>query len=388
VQLLFHNASSSLASVPSALDHCIQERFERFSKLLFPLLPKKFEVIVHYESFEKTNPKALSMFDAAESGLSHFVFKFDFFRLQNLKEDDSKLFAETLDRCVLHELVHALDISVIQESCRVYHSGAHELQQLNHHPGIYWSVMHYFFFLRNEAVALLAEELFLGSNENLAEKLNEFEHALTKLLNNVCNSHVESSEALKEACEGAYSYAAHVALFLSNDKNSKALLTQENKLKLLESFLQLDLSEWIASLFVKFDFLKNFDNGALNVLFDLGENEDNWRILTGKYLATEYELISHCESVLSERLSLDQLEKALAQDRDSVHDLELEVLERARKLFSYRSEFNAHFVDWILSYIFAKDDLIDDDRPFVGYVDDSFLLDVAFCRMNSFESIT
>ncbi|MEI7670093.1 MAG: hypothetical protein WCJ33_08430, partial [Pseudomonadota bacterium] len=161
----------------------IKKVFAEKIELVFELLPAgelTFNVNLEQEKKEETS-EILASFDSERSGGGVYVFHVYYSTIRQIAdsqlsiEDNSIL--NTFSDTILHELIHATDLSILKESNAVrehsYRLHGSDSKQLlrdlnapNYEWNVQWAMLLFFQIFRNEGVAMLGEHL-LDENSNL-----------------------------------------------------------------------------------------------------------------------------------------------------------------------------------------------------------------------------
>lgn len=367
------------------LSEAISERLQRFSDILMGITPRAYDVMGVFGDWDEDNGRILSVFDAFGSEGNAFVIRFHAGRLLRIEEEDPDRFEQVLDQCVLHELVHALDMLVIRESCGIYHS-RNSLESLSEREnGLFWGVMHYFSFLRNEGVAMLAEKLIL--EDSISSSYREvLPHELDKLFRHLeeqleKDSLIISGSVIRELCSSVYAFAADAMLEMLGLHDRSLPEKEEEKVELLEKAMALDLSEWVILIFSRHREVLAKHEKAMSVLMSAEEGYSRLMFMSLQFHFDATELIRYCTTYCERQLTLEELEEQVRKECTSEYDVEHRLHLKAGELLQVRTEENAELIDWVLSYFYSQSDSIADNRPFIGYMDDWYVLDMALHRV-------
>jgi hypothetical protein len=357
-----------------------------FSDKLLHITPGAYDVMGVFGDWQDDNGRILSVFDAFGSEGHAFVIRFHANRLLQIQEEDIDQFEHVLDQCVLHELVHALDMSVIRESCGIYHSRNSLEKCSDREPGLFWGVMHYFSYLRNEGVAMLAERLFLRNTSASSISIDGFSHELQKLFFHLeeqleTDSLIISGSFIRELCSSVYAFAADAMLDMLGLHNRSLPEKEDEKVGLLEKAMALDLSEWVILIFSRHREVLAKHEKAMSVLMSAEEGSSRLLFMSLQFHFDATELIRYCTTYCERQMTLKELEEQVGRECLSDYDVELRLHLKAGELLQVRNEENAELIDWVLSYFYFQSDGITDDRPFIGYMDDWYVLDIALHRV-------
>ena len=409
---------NSISSKYAADDEIVLKKMESiFIENIFLLtdfIPNPNLIIkVKFKTYSGSNHLAFATFIANESDSSKFSF--DLFQpMIDLVASNNNLDILKFKRIVLHELIHALDISILKENIYEYKNNKPRIltisnQSLNVHKSVQWCFIHLLATIRNEGVALLGEKLFGDLKETISDQKafelfeNDFNLAVSLCLNSSFHNKINLDELnaiLARVKNNCYQYADVLLFnFLNKKKHSgfqdlqTYLVEYENNANnrnLLFAAFDFDLSEWIREVF-KIEFhqsdLFKINHCKLTDLCDFLEVDQD-SDLSGTYYkkALQYaysgDIIQFIEVVqsnviekLTSQLIADNLKKAL--DAEFLHDIENDIFDLATTLFELRDERNKDVIDWSLSYLFNKKDMIHDDLSFLGLQDDWMILEGA-----------
>ncbi|NDB34871.1 MAG: hypothetical protein EB023_05900 [Flavobacteriia bacterium] len=265
-------------------------------------------------------------------------------------------------KAILHETVHGLDYHVLSESIQDYVTNAHQTRLLLTTKGSnkFWLLAHYFFTLRNEGLALCAEQFLLAPSdflmhEDLAKAA--FNDGIQFLL--TTSSEDEGPESLIRFFESIYAFAgplmAKVYHFSGVDFG----------LKQLDLVVKKDLSEWVKDVLEAAHeegingFLGQFSR-AIHVDFCVFKSINE--ILDAATTANLHgiEPLDKCDFTEFDKLPPCNLKDILYQNFLNLNELygKDEIL-----LQSFHG------------YLKKKKDLISDDLPFLGLLDDYVILE-------------
>lgn len=343
--------------VCAEFDSCYSEK-EDFKRIVINLLQQlnsRFQKNIQFQILNDSNSNKSSFWIAKyqvrlsspSKGVisfnSHWLSKRDFNSTSDLI---------LLKRAVIHEFIHALDCLNIQKTTVIYHT-RNQIQGLLEelkYVDYYWIIMHYFNLLRNEGIALYAEDLL---NDELDQSVNiDFEQSFISDLRKISrwqqNNSISGKESL-QLFDSLYNYAGLIAksLFPNHGSSSETII---------EQMTGKDLSIWIWMLFQKEQWEE---------LVDVFPDKDQIKKLI------------EIQSVTALHAFLDSFEPDYkhidgASKTESFSDLKGVVLENlALKLELYGKN---QLLDRISQYISAPNDCINDQIPFIGYLDDMILL--------------
>ena len=154
---------------------------------------------------------------------------------------------------------------------------------------------------------------------------------------------------------------------------------------LVSTLFEFDLSDWIRAL-LKDSQLKNeiFHDELLNLLtaFDREIKGDSLslNLLNHGYNSNYSAFLSLLKSCVEVKSDFQDL--LLMQvnffEQETFDDLLEDLKFLSQRIIDLRNESNAELVDLSLTYLFQKEDIIQDHAPFVGYQDDWIVLEGAY----------
>ncbi len=404
------NCCSDLALEWADLQQQITSIFFAQFERLMPLMDEEQDVahVFIHLFFDDVNEKIAS-FNAADSSKGNFVFEWNGYYAQAIQEE------AIMQETVLHEIIHALDIQVILENRAQYLASKNFMlshrknvqpkENILHDFSVQWAFLHLFATIRNEGVAILGAKIVNDSvskmafDKGLSLFANDVAHALNLCKNSLYYKRVAPETVLStlEMFEHhtedyadvllyqltfsklpAYSSLSY-AEFLALDKS------EEEKLALVSTLFEFDLSDWIRAL-LKDGQLKNeiFHDELLNLLtaFDREIKGDSLslNLLNHGYNSNYSAFLSLLKSCVEVKCDFQDL--LLMQvnffEQETFDDLLEDLKFLSQRIIDLRNESNAELVDLSLTYLFQKEDIIQDHAPFVGYQDDWIVLEGAY----------
>ena len=315
----------------------------------------------------------------------------------------------TFTSSILHELIHYLDFTILNEINDEYQLKKLKLRSLNEiHYSIEWMFIHLMSTIRNEGVALLGEKIFTKNQAILNNEIafRELENDLNLAIS-LCHSSAidrknininELKNILFSIEKNAYNYADVVLFHFLNDAfdlNSDLIsIIQSNdtelKMKLLQHAFSYDLSEWLRGLlktelnnsvnfrinYTKLSALSQFiilDNYSTKKSIDFNQ------ILVFAHKNDVNNFIDLIQQITEEKIHFNDLNKQIEnyKQKQSCSDIEIDITHLINHLTNQRNHLNQELIDWSLSYLFNKKDLLHDDISFLGYQDDWMVLESA-----------
>ena len=317
---------------------------------------------------------------------------------------------------ILHELIHILDIAILKETEKEFYFNKLQLKPIHlFHSSLQWMFIHLLSNFRNEGVAILGEKLLNKTVTTLSENevMQQFENDLNLGISLCHSTAFKEKIDLKELKSiilsienNAYKYADVILFNLIIKKNSIKFngtiqeYMNDNKgipvEQILKAAFEFDLSEWIREIFkmehdpsanlqinyTKFielcDFIvrkeKNINNAydLKNILLYANQRD----------VLNFLEVIKNCTKSKMDLVAINSQFK-LFKEKSSIHDVHFDLLQLVANLLEIRNTKNQDIVDWSLSYLFAKEDFIDDELTFLGMQDDWMVIEGATILLES-----
>ena len=365
--------------------------FTSFLDELSALVKGELEISISLLPADAFSHEWIAVYHAQHSTVETFEFSFNEEALRGLHIGILDVRRIELQKAVLHELMHALDHTVIAESRNVYHQRSRKMYDLKSGeiPSNFWLFMHYLSSIRNEGVAMLAERLFFPNNEYEVENAllhfkMDFEFMLEQCksieYNGTYNSKIHS------ICNDVQRYAGILMhAIVENQPCHQGTFDRMNTLKLA---IDIDLSDWLACLIELYreDEFKEHAHALFSYFhqpagkdalqWDLGQFHELYTYDDGRYL----EFLSN---MCREKLSIPTIEQKLQNflHDDVPHDVVNLLKKQSLNLIAIRNNENAELIDWTLSYILLRVDVIDDRLEFVGFLDDWMIMDITAQRL-------
>ncbi|MFM7683849.1 MAG: hypothetical protein ACKO7P_14075 [Bacteroidota bacterium] len=288
-----------------------------------------------------------------------------------------------VNRTILHEIIHGLDILTLEDSRRKHLTNFESVRLLLDEGkfDFYWALMYFFTLLRDEGLALYGESLLLGDDGEKSEtELKEWvEHDLEWMLCAMEQNQAERA-ALDEIFSRVYDYGAYIfkVLFFEerNGKNATAHLLD---------LMNMDLSHWIWLFFKRL-----FPHQVHRILMHYSDRNLLW---FGVFVPPGTALISDPKSLLldyfmeaninplsrdnflliRERLVNSMTEEGTSWKSDHYeHDLHLMVHQRIVRIWD---SLDDELQGFALAYFINSNDQLHDELTFIGHLDDMLLLD-------------
>jgi hypothetical protein len=107
----------------------------------------------------------MAKFLIEKSSKHKFHIAFNSFWLEGFTPRNNRQLS-VVNRTILHEIIHGLDILTIEDSHRKYITNYQSVRLLlaAEKTDFFWALMYFFTLLRDEGIALYGEALFLGSD--------------------------------------------------------------------------------------------------------------------------------------------------------------------------------------------------------------------------------
>jgi hypothetical protein len=352
------------------------------------------EIEIEYHSEDSSK---LASFDIVKSTKSlhyfHIYQRFTAF----FKEDIKRL--ETI---VLHEIIHSLDHAVLHKQ--------HTLAQVES-ISTQHAFIHFLATIRNEGVAVLVQKIV--QKEAISETLeysfltleNEINTILRSCVSNAIHQRIswdEFQSILHQLHQKVYNYSDVIIYnFLKeqleftqfeelNDFIENAC--QEDKKKLITQLFKIDVSEWIQELIrieqanvirleIKLELLVH-----LCTLLNAKIHKEHHSILDDipryAYQNDSLKVIHILEQIVPQKQGLTEISTQLENTPKFREDIELEIAHLCQKLLLLRNEKTMHLIDLALTYYLSKQDVIQDETPFLGKQDDWIVLESVYILLN------
>jgi len=352
------------------------------------------EIEIEYHSEDSSK---LASFDIVKSTKSlhyfHIYQRFTAF----FKEDIKRL--ETI---VLHEIIHSLDHAVLHKQ--------HTLAQVES-ISTQHAFIHFLATIRNEGVAVLVQKIV--QKEAISETLeysfltleNEINTILRSCVSNAIHQRIswdEFQSILHQLHQKVYNYSDVIIYnFLKeqleftqfeelNDFIENAC--QEDKKKLITQLFKIDVSEWIQELIrieqanvirleIKLELLVH-----LCTLLNAKIHKEHHSILDDipryAYQNNSLKVIHILEQIVPQKQGLTEISTQLENTPKFREDIELEIAHLCQKLLLLRNEKTMHLIDLALTYYLSKQDVIQDETPFLGKQDDWIVLESVYILLN------
>jgi len=318
----------------------------------------------------------LALYDVRQSSEKVFIIHFNLVIFNFLWSRNERQYHDQLVRSIIHELVHALDHQVVKESIHVYHSKVSSFETKLNTESHFWPLMNYFSLLRNEGIATFGEMLFLNEENKVVNETwqDDFIKDLKSFSCNLSGDRTLAQNSIPQIEKNTAIHGCHFihSLFLED-------LSKRRRSDILYELMKMDLSEWL-QLFVMHQSEK-VRNAVLELFSELGTRYQNVNFHTLLQLkdleVSPY--ISAISRICVNCLTIKEIELKLSKhlDQSRPEDLTTELKARAEYLIKSRNRDTAQIIDWALSYFLQDEGLMHDELPFIGFMDDWFVLDSA-----------
>ncbi len=370
------------------------------------LFISNYQLILHYSAviiceieieYHSEDSSKLASFDIVKSTKSlhyfHIYHRFTTF----FKEDIKRL--ETI---VLHEIIHSLDHTVLHKQHTIAQVESISTQH---------AFIHFLATIRNEGVAVLVQKIV--QKEAISETLeysfltleNEINTSLRSCVSNAIHQRIswdEFQSILHQLHQKVYNYSDVIIYnFLKeqleftqfeelNDFIENA--SQEDKKKLITQLFKIDVSEWIQELIrieqanvirleIKLELLVH-----LCTLLNAKIHKEHHSILDDipryAYQNNSLKVIHILEQIVPQKQGLTEISTQLENTPKFREDIELEIAHLCQKLLLLRNEKTMHLIDLALTYYLSKQDVIQDETPFLGKQDDWIVLESVYILLN------
>jgi hypothetical protein len=331
---------------------------------------------------------------------------------------------------VLHELIHAADLSALQETNNIrehsyrIHGGNQyqllkELSAPDYEWNVQWTLLRFFQIFRNEGIAMLGEHL-LDENSNLKNErpivkvMMRFKENLNQVIRMCAGlkyySIIEKSKAhqiLRELSMEAYHYGDLIFLELMKTLHPVENIRIEkliNNLSLgipfnidhqeakyfLKLAMQIDLSEYVQAIFNN-DILNKEEPLSKQQLLECcaviqNENQDKVISLFSKNIATcsfnknNQLFIETIREVIGSKMYLEEIVEGYQSflQKEYPEDIVHRIRQKADDLYSLALKENNEVAIWALTYLLDDQDLIHDELSVLGWQDDWMVVEGAW----------
>lgn len=426
------NKKSLYHDVRLAIKKVFAEKIELI-KDLFPIGELTFNVNLEQEKKDDTS-ETLASFDSERSGGGIYVFHVYYGTLRQLADsllsNAETTILHSFSDTVLHELIHAADLSALQEtnnirehSYRIHGGNQNQLLKDLNAPdyewNVQWTLLRFFQIFRNEGISMLGEHLLdevsnLKSQRPIEKVMMRFKDNLNQVFRKCSGlkyySSIETTKAhqiLRELSMEAYHYGDLILLeliktlhpeenarveklinVLSHDKPN-TIDHQEAKY-FLKLAMQIDLSEYVQAIFNN-DKLNRDEPLSKQQLLECcaviqNDNQDEVISLFSKNIATcsfnknSQLFIDTIREVIGSKMSIDEISdgyKSFLQ-KEYPEDIVKRIRQKADDLYSLALKENNEVVIWALTYLLDDQDLIHDELSVLGWQDDWMVVEGAW----------
>ena len=419
----FPSVSNSMVKLELLIKDVFKDELEKVSSFL----PDDVHVRVDLQQKKEAGKHvSLACFLPSLSTRNKFRFSLYYSSFLNLlksieEKSDAKI--EAFRSTVLHELIHALDLtslneteSIYKSSKKIYQKKSFETQIFdlhntpNNHFSVQWTFFHFLATFRNEGVAILGESLLGTRRTTVTEKealqsfQNDFNYAVNSCLGLSYYNRLDVTEVIglvQHIGLSAYKYADVLLFSLIKKKfvefSDLELIDAQNKLndqsildKLLNEVLQYDLSDWIRDILN----IEYPENGVPLInheqlyhycgIIQRDHNEDlvedyASKLLLLAYNENEKHFIELVESSMGVKMEIDVIQARMTafMAKEVKVDLEEDLKVLSSHLLNKRNHSNHEVIDWALTYLLDDEDLIHDRLSFLGLQDDWMVVEGA-----------
>jgi len=426
------NKKSLYHDVRVAIKKVFAEKVELI-KELFPTGELTFNVNMEQEKKDETS-ETLASFDSERSGGGVYVFHVYYSTLRQIADSLLSISDNTIlhsfSDTVLHELIHAADLSALKETNSIrehsfrLHGGNQnqllkDLNASNYEWNIQWTLLRFFQIFRNEGIAMLGEHL-LDENSNLKNErpIDKVMIRFKENLNQVfrfCSglkyySSLETTKAhqiLNELSMEAYQYGDLILLDLMKtlhpEENARLqkminILSLDNPITFdhqeakyfLKLAMQIDLSEYVQAIFNN-DILnkdeplskQKFLECCAVIQNDL-QNESislfSKNIGISGFNRDKELFIQTVSNIIGSKMSIEEIKESykLFTQKAYPEDIVGDIRKKADLLLSSALNENNEVAIWALTYLLDDQDLIHDELSVLGWQDDWIVLDAAY----------
>ena len=398
---------------------------------LFPEGEIKINVNLEQEKKDETS-ETLASFDSERSGDGIFVFHVYYKTISQIAESilnpSSNSVMNSFADTLLHELIHAADLSVLKESnairehsYKIHGGSSHQLLKDLNTPSyewnVQWTLLHFFQIFRNEGIAMLGQHL-LDENSSPERDIKKVMFRFKEVLNTVLNictglkyyNSIKSTEAhqfLRELSLEAYQYGDMVLIELLNTIHPEQKLKSEKLIarlsgssdefipteeiqSILKLLMQTDLSEYVQAI---------FNNERLNQEEPLSKQQllECCAVIQNDLQAESISqfclnigicgfnrnkelFIQTVSNIIGSKMSIEEIKESykLFYKKAYPEDIVDDIRKKGDLLVSSALNENNEVAIWALTYLLDDQDLIHDELSVLGWQDDWMLLDAAF----------
>jgi hypothetical protein len=357
----------------------IRELFSKNASLLNITFPIKFFITVEND---ENNENWMAKFNVEKSSTDKFYIAFNSFWMEGFAPRN-KHQVLIVDRTILHEIIHGLDILTISDTQSKHRTNYHEVRLLldAEKSDFFWVVMYYFTLLRDEGLALYGETLFLGpdnihSKETLQEMLvHDLDWLLVRMEENGAMPVVLDAMFSRVYDYGSYVYEC----MFEEDRASKQASAHIHEL------MNMDLSHWIWLFFKRLmphqvhRLLSHYSNQNLiwfgTLIPSSSSSFDNPKGLVMDYFqeCRINPLVGdHFISIRNHWVyNMFDVNGEWVADHYQ-YDLHLMVHQRLVRIWDTLDD---ELQRYSLAYFLTSQDQLHDELTFIGHLDDMFLLD-------------
>ena len=357
----------------------IRELFYKNFELFNISYPIKINLSVEHDD---DNHDWMAKFLVDKSSRHKFHIAFNAFWLEGFAPKNNRQLS-IVNRTILHEIIHGLDILTIVDSHEKHNTNYHSVRLLlvEEKSDFFWALMYFFTLLRDEGIALYGESLFLGSDsEKTNEELNEMLASDVEWMLSAMEQNQAERAHLDEVFSRVYEYGAYIynELFFEERKGKNA---SEHLLDLMK----VDVSHWIWMFFKRLmphqvhRLLVHFSNQNL-LWFGMFAPPNSTSFDDPKGILMDYfqecgikPMDHNVFEVIRERLVDNMPAKTSEWETERYeHDLHLMVHQRLVRIWGQLDE---ELQRYSLSYFATLQDQLHDELTFIGHLDDMLLLD-------------
>jgi hypothetical protein len=359
----------------------IRELFSKNANLLNISFPVKFFITVDYD---ENNENWMAKFNVEKSSTDKFYIAFNSVWLRGFAPRNKRQVL-IVERTILHEVIHGLDILNISDSYNKRRMNYHEVWALlnkdSEKSNFFWVVMYYFSLLRDEGLALYGETLFHGPEDILSkETIQEMlVHDLEWLLVQMEENGAKSVD-LDAMFSRVYAYGSYVyECMFEADRTSKQASVHIHEL------MNMDLSHWIWLFFNRL-----MPHQVHRLLSHYSSQNLKWfgRLIRSKSSSFDNPkglLMDYFQECRINPLDGDRyilLRNHWVYNMFDVngewvadhyqYDLHLMVHQRLVRIWDTLDD---ELQRYSLAYFLTSQDQLHDELTFIGHLDDMFLLD-------------
>lgn len=325
-----------------------------------------------------------------------------------------------LESTIIHEMFHAADLQMLENDYCLFESirkdlyedaTSYDRQRANKHIALL-STLQMLHHYRAEGVAILGESLLMKSKFGTIEYVTKhfckvFELTMIRA-QMIMGEHKEKDDFYKEAFHQAYTVAPIILLlvidkigYIKHELVIKALdglvtggyeLSYDEIITIMRSALALGITDFIQGLIYLGDDvapIRPFINFCASVQQDSDEDNNNAYQQLFSQPQSEDNFNAAMDQIMGSCIPKEELDELYLKfkggiDENSVYFQMKEKIEFLYSIFiSNENPDRKRLAQWALTYFFDEEDIIHDDMPALGLIDDMMVIDYAIRILQS-----